>query len=82
MSNEQMGEIENLAAALERMGAPAPQARTMARQLLKRAEQIAAERDIAPVEALAYLLKLTQSGREGEVDPEAFAHRPSPPEEK
>lgn len=48
------------------MGADARQARAMARQTLKRARQLAAERGISEVEALDYLLRLIVAGRSGE----------------
>lgn len=41
----------------------------MARQLLKRAEQLAAERNQTREEALASLLSLVVQGRRGEVPP-------------
>ncbi len=42
----------------------------MARQLLKRADQLATERSQTREEALAYLLGLVVQGRSGEVPPE------------
>lgn len=69
-----MDEEEELAGVTqicERLGANPEQARTMAAQLLKRASQLAAERGIERHEALDYLLKLTISGREGEVHPQS-----------
>lgn len=59
--------FEDLVALCMRLGSPQKQAETMARQLLKRSEQLAAERNIKQVEALDYLLKLMISGRQGVV---------------
>ncbi len=80
MLSEDADSMAKLTRAFEAMGAPAGQASVMARQLLKRADQLAAERQIEPVEALAYLLKVTESGRKGEVHPESFIHQ-SPKQE-
>jgi hypothetical protein len=41
----------------------------MARQLVKRADQIAAERNCGRVEAMQYLLSLTFQGAQGEAPP-------------
>ena len=62
-----MTEHEQLAQLCEGLGAPGPQAQTMARQLLKRAEQIAAERGITRESALKGLLEVVVRGRAGEV---------------
>lgn len=62
-----MTEHEQLAQLCEGLGAPRPQAQTMARQLLKRADQIAAERGIARETALKGLLEVVVRGRSGEV---------------
>ena len=48
-----------------KMGASEDQAQTMASQLLKRAGQIAAERDISNVEAVEILLKQVVEARQG-----------------
>ena len=53
-----------------RLGAPPEQAETMARQLMKRAEQLAAERKITPEKAMEHLLRVLVLGRQGEVPPE------------
>ena len=47
-----------------KMGAPEKQARTMASQLLKRARQVANEREIAVIEAVEELLKQITDARE------------------
>ncbi|MBS0631688.1 MAG: hypothetical protein JSS11_07215 [Verrucomicrobia bacterium] len=72
-----MTELEQLTALCARLGAEPAQAATMAAQLLKRAEQLAADRQIPRTEALAYLLNLVVQGRNGEVPP---AFRPPSPE--
>ena len=71
-----MTEHEQLAKLCESLGASPAQAATMAAQLLKRAEQLAAERGITREVALKGLLDVVVKGRAGEVPP-AFA--PSPP---
>ena len=72
-----MSELEQLAALCERLGAPHAQALTMAAQLLKRAEQLAAERGITRELALKGLLEIVIKGRAGEV-PAHFTPRPPP----
>jgi hypothetical protein len=47
------------------LGAPEKQAGVMASQLIKRAEQIAQERDISKVEATESLLKQVLEARQG-----------------
>ncbi len=42
----------------------------MARQLIKRAEQLAVERKISPAQAMEHLLRVLVHGRQGEVPPE------------
>lgn len=72
-----MDELQQLATLCQRLGAPPAQAATMARQLLKRAEQIAAQRGQSREEALDRLLRLTMQGASGEVPPEF-----QPPDQK
>lgn len=74
-----MSEIEQLTKLCESLGAPRAQARTMAAQLLKRAEQLAVERAMPREEALAHLLNLVVKGRAGEVPPEMGGTSASPP---
>lgn len=62
-----MTDLEQLTQLCERLGAPRPQAATMATQLLKRADQLAAERGIAREAALRDLLEVVVKGRAGEV---------------
>ncbi len=72
-----MSELEQLTQLCERLGAPPAQAAAMAGQLLKRAEQIAAERGGTREAALKRLLDLMIQGRAGKV-PEEFAPVPPP----
>jgi hypothetical protein len=55
-----------LEAAFHRMGATPEQARVMAAQLLKRAQQLATERGIRFEDALAELLAKVAAGRRGD----------------
>lgn len=73
-----MMELQQLAQAFENLGATPAQAQAMAAQLLKRAEQQAAERGVTREAALARLLELVVKGRAGEV-PAEFAPPPPPP---
>jgi hypothetical protein len=70
-------EIEKLRELCERLGAPPAQAETMARQLLKRADQLATERNITPEQAMAHLLEVVVHGRQGTVPPD-FSPPPAP----
>ena len=60
-------EIDQLVELLKGMGADEKQSAIMARQLSKRATQLSAERNITRVAAMEHLLKITVSGRQGEV---------------
>ncbi|MEM9227520.1 MAG: hypothetical protein AAGA45_06100 [Verrucomicrobiota bacterium] len=64
--------LEQLTQLCERLGSSPEQALIMARQLIKRADQLAAERGIKQTEAMDYLLRLMISGRQGNVLPEAM----------
>ena len=65
-----MDEREQLILLCTKLGAPTPiAAATMADQLLKRCEQIAAQRGLSRVEAMAYLLKLVTQGAQGRTPP-------------
>lgn len=76
-----MTELEQLTALCRRLGAEPAQATTMARQLLKRTDQIAAERGIERTAALAYLIELTIRGRNGEAPRDFLGEsREKPPE--
>lgn len=72
-----MNELEQLTELCSRLGAGPGQAGTMAAQLLKRADQLAAERGIERTAALRYLIELVMKGSRGETPPE-FPPR-SPP---
>jgi hypothetical protein len=65
-----MTEREQLKQLCERLGASPAQSETMAAQLLKRAEQLAAERGTTREAALARLLELVVQGRGGVTPPE------------
>lgn len=73
-----MSELEQLTRLCEKLGAPPAQAATMAAQLLKRADQLAAERGIAREAAMASLLEVLVKGRSGEV-PARFTPPPARP---
>lgn len=63
-------EPENFSALVNlccRMGAGEDQAKVMARQLIKRSEQIAQERGVNRVEAMRELIELLIKGRNGTV---------------
>lgn len=61
---------ERIAELCRRLGASEPQAHTMAAQLVKRAGQLATERNISEIEALNHLLTVLISGREGNPPPQ------------
>lgn len=61
------GEMEMLVRFCTGLGAGADQARAMAAQLMKRADQLAAERGIPREKAMRYLLEVVTKGRAGEV---------------
>lgn len=65
-----MDEFAQLTRLCGNLGAPADQAEAMARQLIKRADQLVAERGLTRVAAMEYLLRLVMQGRNGEVPPE------------
>jgi hypothetical protein len=58
-------ELEQVARIFVNLGAPQPQAKVMASQLLKRAAQIADERRITKIEAMETLLKQVVEARQG-----------------
>ena len=70
-----MDELARLTELCRKLGAAPAQAEAMARQLIKRADQLAAERGPTREETMAYLLKLVVQGRSGEVPP---GFRPPP----
>ena len=58
-------EVAEIACIFVNLGAPEKQAVVMASQLIKRAEQIAQERDISKVQAIESLLKQLLEARQG-----------------
>lgn len=62
-------DFEHVKRLCRSFGADEGQAEIMARQLLKRAEQIAEQRNCDQVEAMRYLLDLTWRGARGEAPP-------------
>ncbi len=64
-----MSDLEKITVICERLGAAHAQAATMATQLLKRADQLAAERGITRETALAQLLQILVEGRQGNLPP-------------
>ena len=69
-------ELESLTQLCERLGAARAQAVVMATQLLRRADQLAAERGRSREAELARLLDLLVRGRSGEVPAEFKAPPP------
>lgn len=64
-----MSELDQITTLCARLGAPPEQAATMARQLLKRADQLSSERGLTREAALAQLLQILVEGRQGNVPP-------------
>lgn len=64
-----MSELEKITTLCTRLGAAPGQAEVMARQLLKRADQLSAERGLTRETALAQLLQILVEGRQGNVPP-------------
>lgn len=60
-----VSEQEKIAELCVRLGASSAQATTMAGQLLKRADQLAQERNLTREAALAHLIQLMVQGRQG-----------------
>lgn len=67
MSDLNDPDLAKLTELFRNLGADERAAGVMARQLLKRADQMAKERSTTRIEALDYLLKVTIAGREGHV---------------
>jgi hypothetical protein len=65
-----MDELEQLTRLCLKLGAPPEQADAMARQLMKRADQLAVSRRQSREEVMAYLLRLVVEGRGGGVPKE------------
>jgi len=70
------GEMEMLVRLCSGLGANADQARAMAAQLMKRADQLAAERSTPREEAMRYLLEVVTKGRAGGIAAVYDAVRP------
>ncbi|HEY8991053.1 MAG TPA: hypothetical protein VIM46_03680 [Luteolibacter sp.] len=65
-----MTEREQLIQLCSKLGAPNPAAAaTMADQLVKRCDQLMAQRGLSRMEAMAYLLQLVTKGAQGEPPP-------------
>jgi hypothetical protein len=64
MSGYDDSQVEQVSALFIRMGAEREASQVMARQLLKRSKQIAAERGVSELEALEKLLKQVVEARE------------------
>lgn len=71
-----MDELAQLTRLCRGMGATEEQAAVMARQLIKRADQLVIGRGQTREEVVAYLLRLVVQGRSGEVPPEFQAPAP------
>ena len=65
MADLSSNELAEIACILVNLGAPEKQAEVMASQLLKRADQIARQRDISKIEATESLLKQVLEARQG-----------------
>lgn len=65
-----MDELTQLTGLCRGLGATGEQAGAMARQLIKRADQLVIERGQTREEVMAYLLRLVVQGRSGEVPSE------------
>ena len=72
-----MNELIQLTGLCRGLGASPEQADAMARQLMKRADQLVAERGQTREEAMDYLLRLVVEGRKGEVPKEFQAPGPA-----
>ena len=64
-----VSDLEKISKLCTRLGAAPEQAAVMAAQLLKRADQLAAERSVPREQALAQLLQILVEGRQGNVPP-------------
>lgn len=71
-----MDELAQLNRLCRGLGAAPAQADAMARQLVKRADQLVAARGESREAVMAYLLRLVVQGRAGEVPPEFRSSAP------
>ena len=62
-------ELQQIEALCRNLGAPEEQAKRMASQLVKRADQWVEQRGMTRVEAMKSLLELVVSGRQGTTPP-------------
>lgn len=76
-----MDELAQLTRVCRNLGATGDQAEAMARQLIKRAEQLTVARGMTREAAMDYLLRLVLQGNSGEVPPE-FQRPPNPGENR
>ncbi len=76
-----MDELAQLTRLCVGLGATPGQAESMARQLIKRAGQLGAERGQTREEVMAYLLRLVVQGRSGEVPKEFQPPAPGAPDQ-
>lgn len=74
-----MNELQQLTQVCVRLGAPQLQAQTMAAQMLKRADQLSAERGTTREAELARLLEIVVQGRAGVVPTNFTPPPPRPP---
>lgn len=74
-----MSELEKVTELCTALGAAPGPAETMARQLMKRADQIAAERGIPREVAMTQLLQILVQGRQGKVPVEFKPPAPHSP---
>jgi hypothetical protein len=65
-----VNELTQLTELCVKLGAPREQAVAMAQQMVKRADQLAAQRGQSREEAMTYLLRLVVQGRSGEMPKE------------
>ena len=78
MSSRDEQILKDLEVLCGRLGAGENQASVMAGQILKRARQLADERDCGESEALEYLINVIVSGRKGETFPNPFPSKCEP----
>ena len=65
-----MNEVQKLSKVFENLGAQSTQALTMARQVLRRADQLAEEKNISRIDSLERLMRLCVRGFQGEISPD------------
>lgn len=65
-----MNEVQKLSKVFENLGAQSTQALTMARQVMRRADQLAEEKNISRIDSLERLMRLCVRGFQGEISPD------------